>query len=214
MDSDSRLDRLLEEVARHDRLESERIARRLRPDTRARPQPDRMLSSAWTAVPASARTARKRVTRGLGALAAALLIGLAIGRWSAGSRTPAPPVPPIAVEQLRAAAPMPLWLPVEEVRDRGTSLLVAVREGPTHTAEVEARARDLLWATRRLLDAPAAVDPEQLALLAELEWILVRLAELGPDADPGDVAATRASIQSRDLIGRLHRIEAGPGAGE
>lgn len=200
MDSDSRLDRLLEEVARHDRLESERIAQRLR-------------FHGWSGVPASAPTARRRVTRGLGALAAGLLLGLAIGRWSAGARTPPPPVPSIAVEQPRVASPPPLWLPVEEVRDRGTALLVAVREGPTHTAEVEARARDLLWATRRLLDAPAAVDPDELALLAELEWILVRLAELGPDADPRDVAATRASIQSRDLIGRLHRIEAGPGAG-
>jgi hypothetical protein len=141
-------------------------------------------------------------------LAAALALGVALGRLSLRDRAPAPAfvasadTAPAAVEATTArpyvVAAVRHLVSTEALL---TSLDEDARTGQVH--EASAWARDLLTNTRLLKDSPAAADPQLAALLDDLELILAQIAAL-PTAPPAqELRFIEDGIARNDVIGRL-----------
>jgi hypothetical protein len=122
-------------------------------------------------------------------IAALLVLGIGIGRYTALSTGGAPAPTPTA-----ALSPAPSTTPVPGKRDPGematefatTQHLNQVETfltefGARETApEFSAEARDLLGTTRLLLDSKRVADPRTRKLLEDLELVLVQIATLNP----------------------------------
>lgn len=162
----------------------------------------------WAAVTAEldapAVAARPRRTPGWGllsaAVAAALLIGVAIGRRgtapAAGTQTAA--VTPVAAHD-------PYQRATEELLGQTAVLLVALPEQgapAAANAQLVTQGVELLRTTRLLLDSPVATDPRMRALLDDLELVLAQVAGLEPRrAD--ELTLIRDAVHQRDLLPRL-----------
>ena len=164
------------------------------------------------------------------AIAAALMIGVGLGRMSeepigpqtsdaptvadAGSAT-APTTEPVAEsgpETPSDAAMLPYRFATTELLDRSETFLTMVRSGGAaeeSVDEVREWARPLLTRTRLLLGSPAAGDPELRALLDDLEIVLVQIAQL-----PEDDSEERGWIdEGMDESRLLFRLRAASAAG-
>lgn len=160
----------------------------------------------WTAVRAEldapAAPLRRRGTPGWGmfsaAIAAALVLGVAIGRR--GVNPVAAPVATVA-----AATPDPYQRATEELLGQTAMLLVALPEQDAPAAanaQLVTQGVELLRSTRLLLDSPVATDPRMRALLEDLELVLVQVAGLEPRrAD--ELTLIRDAVHQRDLLPRL-----------
>jgi hypothetical protein len=195
-DQDDPLDARLRELAR---------------DYHEPPEPPR--EAMWAAVAERRRRVRVlRLPRGwtLGLAAAALLVlGVALGRWSA-TRADDAAVASVAPENgagLRLAATPYL--------SRTEALLTAFRSQGRAAPDAQflATARDLLGMTRLLLDSPAADDAAFRALLEDLELVLAQLVRLAPDAPSPEVDLITQGLNERGVLPRLRTaIPAGPAA--
>jgi|CXWL01.1.fsa_nt_gi hypothetical protein len=162
----------------------------------------------WAAVTAEldapARPVRRGLTPGWGllsaAVAAALLIGVAIGRQGF---TPAAGT--VAATGTAAAAPDPYQRATEELLGQTAVLLVALPEQgapAAANAQLVTQGVELLRSTRLLLDSPVATDPRMRALLEDLELVLAQVAGLEPRrAD--ELTLIRDAVHQRDLLPRL-----------
>lgn len=132
------------------------------------------------------------------AVAAALLLGVAIGRRGAN-----PVVAPAAT--VAAAAPDPYQRATEELLGQTAMLLVALPEQGAPVAadaQLATQGVELLRSTRLLLDSPVATEPRMRALLEDLELVLVQVAGLEPRRTD-ELMLIRDAVHQRDLLPRL-----------
>lgn len=209
-----------------DRFED--VLREMAQDYNAPPETPRELM--WARIEATRRErARQRdrvrftespwVRWGLG-LAAALLIGIGIGRFALDT-SPGP----VVVEEGPGAV-----TEEEGVRDSRLAYRVAATEHLTRAetfltsfrtrahsdgdadADSWSNARELLSSTRLLLDSPAARDPVFRSLLEDLELVLVQIAGLSEERPEEEVEMVTEGLETRGLLLRLRTaIPAGPG---
>lgn len=208
-DTPDRLDDLLRDAA---------LTYNRPPDERQMP-----LEAMWSEIDAqSFGTPRVRPHRTywLG-IAAALLVGIGIGRFSLSSgRSPAATVVASASpdgSHTGSAVPTGSPLPATEPLDGTTSkylgqaaaLLIAL---PTEANGRRAdrpflkRANELLLTTRLLLDSQAAQDPSLRNLLEDLELVLVQVVQLDRDRDHArqtELDLIQQALDQRDVIPRL-----------
>lgn len=212
--NDDRFDELLKDAARDYNAPPEtprelmwaRIEA-IRRERARRRQQLRILYSPWT-------------RWGLG-LAAALLIGIGIGRLTLDSRPePQPLASTSQPDEPRLGPPPPnrlaYRLATTEHLSRAEAFLVSLRASPRaeDATAFWSGARDLLSSTRLLLDSPAADDPVFRELLNELELVLVQIAQLSYQQGAGDLELVTEGFENRGLLTKLRAaIPAGPAVG-
>ena len=174
----------------------------------------------WTRIQsARARRAARRVIElrpwmrwGL-AVAAVLLLGIGIGRWTAheqtGRRGGA-----FAGADTAAASDVVYQVAATQYLSRTETFLTGFR-ADLRAGRAEARfpgqARDLLTTTRLLLDSPAADDPRMRALLEDLELVLVQISQLPSRRAAHDTDLITQDMDQRNVLPKLRSaIPAGP----
>ena len=166
---------------------------------------------------AAQQTVRRRRARFWWAtvgLAAALLLGVTIGRLTFHESTR-------GANQLTTASrmpPMPSSNP--SVAPRGYQLAAVAHltqaEALLTTLHAEARggqvdtsvtlwARDLLSTTRLMLDSPAANDRQLRALLEDLELVLVQITQLKRGRDAQDLDYIDQAVRQHEVLTRLQQ---------
>jgi uncharacterized membrane-anchored protein YhcB (DUF1043 family) len=164
--------------------------------------------------PASVSSHRGMISRAPWlAAAAALVIGIGIGRYAPRSaritnRSPAP---------LTASAQQPssdTSAVVDAYRDQtshylgqAAALLISLpakdASGKTD-AGFAGKASELLVTTRLLMDSPAAQDPKLRSLLEDLELVLVQIARLRTERSRGDLDLIHQAVEQGDVLSRLN----------
>jgi len=180
--------------------------------------PERVpLEEMWDGIVARRRERAEQQRRRYGlilrwgvAAAAVLVVGIAIGRVTAGRRGPAvasgnddPAVAAVAAENYRYAA--------AEHLDRAEVLLTLflfdARQGsPAASASTEAR--ELLSMNRLLQGSPASRDPELKALLDELELLLMEIALVAEQRGPGGLELVVRGLRENGTLARLRAASA------
>jgi hypothetical protein len=196
-----RLDELLEDAAR---------TYNLPPDERHMP-----LEEIWNAVEAQVFPAVRRPTRFAQWLrvAAALLVGVGIGRLTLPRLTPHPSITvsrtdsvtkPTRFAEAQSADPA-----TSQYLGQAAALLIALPAETNAGHPDEAfmkRANDLLLTTRLLLDSQSGSDPAMRNLLEDLELVLVQVVQLEKRRDPSrqtDLELIQQALEQRDVIPRL-----------
>lgn len=157
------------------------------------------------------------------AAAAALTIGVGVGRWSAPTAPAAPVVAgaqtsePAAsdVQQVGYVMPEPLQRTATSYLGETAALLRQVQSNPTGAYATQAMT--LLSTTRLLLDSPAASDEKLHGLLEDLELILAQVATLksGTNArSQEELKMIRSALIDRDVVPRVHTAAVTIGADE
>jgi len=184
-------------------------------DARAsyRVPPEPAVEQIWQAVEAEAFDApavthrRSFDWRVAGMVAAAsLVIGVAAGRWSAGTTS--------AESAAMAGAPGPVFSPAaqpyqnttEEVLGRTAVLLAALRSSDTRGADasqMSAQATRLLGSVRLLLDSPVSADARMQTLLLDLELTLAQVARMQPARRQADLTLINQAVAERDIVPRI-----------
>src|SRR5438067_112113 len=185
------------------------------PDERHMP-----LDDMWTAIEAQAFPAAQRAPRHTQWLriAAALVVGVGIGRvsLSLGSRkAPAPltstAARPDSANRLTVAQVPAQTLDPTTSRYLGqaAALLIAL-PAETNVGRPDEpfikRANELLLTTRLLLDSKSASDPALHNLLEDLELVLVQVVRLEQEHDPArrtELELIQQALDQRDVIPRL-----------
>jgi hypothetical protein len=155
-----------------------------------------------------ARRGRWRPRLGpLVALAAVLLLGVAIGRWSLRSRgAGSPGAPPVlAADSTTAGLSVAGRVAAAEHLSRVEALLTDYRTGRTDT-DFRSLARELLSRTRLWLDAGRVDDARLRALLEDLELVLVQIAQLAPNGPAAERALIDQGLAERQIRARLQRV--------
>lgn len=139
-------------------------------------------------------------------LAAVLLLGVALGRFSA-RRAPA------ASPGIASRAPsdtVSLAEPYQSTASRylgQTAALLVALPGEVRAGRADdrflGRAHDLLLTTRLLLDSPAAADPRFRTLLEDLELVLAQVVRIQTDQGRVDLDLIREALEQRDVLPRL-----------
>ncbi len=140
------------------------------------------------------------------AVAAALVVGIGLGRLTRVQQTPLnPQQQPVATSggtttldnnasSMRFAALSHLG--------RAEVLLTSVRSGSVDTQMVQ-WAGDMLITTRLLLDAAAAQDARLIRLLEDLELLLTQIASTAVTASPAELDLIQRGIEQTDVLPRL-----------
>ena len=167
----------------------------------------------WSAIAAERQRRHELRHRGLPirwglALAAVLVLGIAIGRWTMGGRgviaSGATGVPSDVAYQVAAGQ----YLSRTEVLL--TDFRTESRRGRLDP-QFLATARDLLTTTRLMLDSPAAKDPHLKNLLEDLELVLAQITQL--PAEPGRKNEMDLINQGMDQHSVLTRLRTATPAG-
>jgi hypothetical protein len=162
----------------------------------------------------AARRRRARYWWAAVGLAAALLLGVTIGRLTVrqttpggsdvATRGPAPSEP----APTRSGAPRPYQLAAVAHLTQAEALLTTLhseaRGGQVDTS-VTRWARDLLSTTRLMLDSPAANDRQLRGLLEDLELVLVQITQLKGGHDAQDLDYIDQAVRQRDVLTRLRQ---------
>jgi len=172
----------------------------------------------WRRIEA-ARAARRRrvivlrpVLRWGMSIAAVLVLGVAIGRWSA--RRPEGAGSPTAAAGAEAGPTLAYRVAAAQYLTRTEALLTGFRAEKRAgvPAQLSTQARDLLATTRLMLDSPAAQDARLRSLLEDLELVLAQIAELPASGDREDVQSINQGLDERSVLLRLRTANpAGPG---
>ena len=142
------------------------------------------------------------------AVAASLLIGAGIGfgYWMRGSDALAPAV----VTAPAATADSALRNTTYDVASMAhlsavESMLTSFRSTnrPEDEEALQRLARDLLSTTRLLMDSPAADDASRSQLLEDLEYVLVQIVQLDPNAPAEDRAMVDRAISREQVLTRI-----------
>ena len=156
------------------------------------------------AVTGTARRAKR--WRGVAAIAAVLVCGIAIGRYVMPSSA-APTAQSMA--QLSDSMAAPARVAMEEHLVRTVALLTAVRDrdpkqGPE--LDVTSWARELLGTTRLLLDEPSLRDDRTRALLQDLELVLMQIIDARGTAAPEVRSAPTETMRDTNLLPRVRAV--------
>jgi hypothetical protein len=147
------------------------------------------------------------------AAAAALVIGIGIGRYIPSSaKTANNPPPPMTASRNQPA--IDTSAVVDAYRDQtshylgqAAALLISLpakdASGKTD-ASFAGKAAELLVTTRLLMDSPAAQDPKLRSLLEDLELVLVQIARLGGERSKGDLDLIHQAVDQGDVLSRLN----------
>ncbi len=151
------------------------------------------------------------------AAAAALLIGIGIGRYvprrdvastaiGSGSQQPTPSTQlPLADTSAVADAYRDQ---TNQYLGQAAALLISLpaKDGTLKAdATFANEAADLLVTTRLLIDSPAATqDPKLRSLLEDLELVLVQIARLRGERNKGDLDLIHQAVEQGDVISRLN----------
>ena len=142
------------------------------------------------------------------AVAASLLIstGIGLGYWMRGSGALAPAV----VTAPASAADSAIRSATYDVASVAhlsavESMLTSFRTTNRREDEVALQrlARDLLSTTRLLMDSPAADDASRSQLLEDLEYVLVQIVQLDPNAPAEDRAMVDRAISREQVLTRI-----------
>jgi hypothetical protein len=167
----------------------------------------------WAEIAARRAADRRRVVRpwmrwGMG-VAAVLLLGMAIGRFTA-PRVAAPLGPEQVADQGAVPEGAVYQVAARQYLSRAEVFLTdfrAERTGGSVDSSFAAAARELLTSTRLMLDSPAGQDPRLRSLLEDLELILAQIAQF----DRGDTQLIEQGLEQRGVLLRLRaEIPAGP----
>jgi len=137
-------------------------------------------------------------------MAAVLVLGVAIGRFS--TRAPAPA--PVAAKTVADAPDLEASYQLSAERYLGqTVTLVAglpkqLQSGRIDSAYV-ARASESLTQLRLLMDSAAASNPRLRALFEDLELVLVQVVQMPANGSATDAKLIRQAMQERDVMPRL-----------
>jgi hypothetical protein len=151
-------------------------------------------------------------------IAAALAIGVGIGRYTSNrANEVAPPVavtPGPEVTTTPAGARLAYRVAATEHLVRAETFLTSFRtdaQAGRADAEFWSGAGELLASTRLLIDSPAAEDPVFQSLLGELELVLVQIVRLSAERGNGELELVTEGLEHRALLPRLRSaIPAGP----
>jgi hypothetical protein len=150
------------------------------------------------------------------AAAAALVIGIGIGRYIPGSaKTTDNAAPPRMTVSARQPASDTSAV-VDAYRDQtshylgqAAALLISLpAKGGDASGKADAgfagKAAELLVTTRLLMDSPAAQDPKLRSLLEDLELVLVQIARLRGERSRGDLDLIHQAVEQGDVLSRLN----------
>jgi hypothetical protein len=149
------------------------------------------------------------------AAAAALVLGIGVGRYLPRAANPAANAAPSAIAGNSTTAPADTSAVADAYRDQtnrylgqAAALLISLpaREANGKTdATFAAKATDLLVTTRLLIDSPAATqDPKLHSLLEDLELVLVQIARLRTEKNRGDLDLIHQAVEQGDVLSRLN----------
>ena len=201
-DNRDRFDELLEDAARtYNRP----------PDERQMP-----LDDIWEAVEVQAFAATRRPPRYAQwqRIAAALVIGVGLGRLSLFTATSRPPTSVAKADsaprnQVANALTQPLDPATSRYLGQAAALLIA-RPSETNVGRPDEafmkRASELLLTTRLLLDSQSGSDPGLHNLLEDLELVLVQVVRLEKERTPSrrtEMELIQQALDQRDVIPRL-----------
>jgi hypothetical protein len=147
------------------------------------------------------------------AAAAALVIGIGIGRYIPSSaKTSENPPPPMMASAKKLASDTSAV--VDAYRDQtshylgqAAALLISLPAkdaSGTADAAFAGKAAELLVTTRLLMDSPAAQDPKLRALLEDLELVLVQIARLRGERSRSDLDLIHQAVEQGDVLSRLN----------
>lgn len=150
------------------------------------------------------------------AAAAALVIGIGVGRYLPGGANPAQTTASASGVARNSASPASDTSAVADAyRDQtnrylgqAAALLISLpvkdANGKTDAAFAY-KATDLLLTTRLLIDSPAAAqDPKLHSLLEDLELVLVQIARLRSEKNKGDLDLIHQAVEQGDVLSRLN----------
>jgi len=147
------------------------------------------------------------------AAAAALVIGIGIGRYIPSSAKTANNPPPAIMASAGQAASDTSAV-VDAYRDQpshylgqAAALLISLPAkdaSGTADAAFAGKAADLLVTTRLLMDSPAAQDPKLRSLLDDLELVLVQIARLRGERSRADLDLIHQAVEQGDVLSRLN----------
>ena len=149
----------------------------------------------------------------ISAIAAAVLLGVALDRY--GLRTiDRPEARKLAEAPATSTAsgdPSRLYrMAAAQTLTQAEALLTAYRANglpatnPAAARQLGRWGRDILGSTRLLIDSPAGEDPQLLALLEDLELVLVQIVQLAGDPlDATDRALIDQALEDRSLLPRI-----------
>ena len=148
------------------------------------------------------------------AAAAALVLGIGLGRYLPRGANPTEPAP--SAVAANSTTPTPDTSAVADAyRDQtnrylgqAAALLISLpaRDASGKTdATFATKATDLLVTTRLLIDSPAATqDPKLHSLLEDLELVLVQIARLHTEKNRGDLDLIHQAVEQGDVLSRLN----------
>jgi len=165
-------------------------------------------------------TRRWFAPRTLMQIAATLVIGVVLGRYSAH---PSNALSETSVSRRMTQDTLTLAEPYSSTTSRyfgqAAALLVELpaeaRNGRADS-HIAGRAHDLLLTTRLLLDSPAADNARIRDLLEDLELVLAQVARLQPGASQGrsELDLIRQAVDQRDVLPRLRTAVVDISAGD
>lgn len=144
-------------------------------------------------------------------IAATLMLGVAVGRWSATAPTLAPIVPSVAVssatttdDSTRSAAHAQA-VTLSHLADAEVFLTVVRSDLKAGRSDAEraARSRDLLVRTRLLLGASADRSPAVEQLLEDLELLLAEIAALPKSRPAMDLRLLDETMREGNVLPRI-----------
>ena len=141
-------------------------------------------------------------------MAAVLVVGVAIGRYSMQARPGATEVKTVADAPAPAPANLDASYQLSAERYLGQAVtLVAGLPKQLQTGRIDsayvARASESLTQLRLLMDSPAASNPRLRALFEDLELVLVQVVQMPANGSAIDAKLIRQAMREKDVMPRL-----------
>jgi hypothetical protein len=148
------------------------------------------------------------------AVAAVLLLGIGIGRWTARQSTGTRGGAAVASADTAGSRDVVYQFAATQYLSRTETFLTGFRadlRAGRADSRFTSHARDLLTTARLLLDSPAADDPRMRALLEDLELVLVQISQLEAGRNARDADLITQDMDQRSVLPKLRSaIPAGP----
>jgi hypothetical protein len=139
-------------------------------------------------------------------MAAVLVLGVAIGRYTMQAKAPAVETPTLAAAPAASNVDASYQLSAERYLGQTVTLVAGLpqqlQSGRIDSAYV-ARASESLTQLRLLMDSPAASNPRLRALFEDLELVLVQVVQMPANGSAIDAKLIRQAMREKDVMPRL-----------